>query len=673
VRSKALAAGLSLSLAVPASTARAADKPLDIYWIDVEGGAATLIVTPAGESVLIDAGNPGGRDAGRIHKVATEVAGLKRIDHLLLTHFHVDHFGGVAELAKLMPIGTLHERDLARAPEGEQRQATLEPYKTAAVERRQLVKAGPLALRQAGATPLQLEVLGADGRFESAAAGVENPACRASIAKGPDPSDNRNSVVTRLRFGSFRFFDGGDLTWQNERDLVCPKDRVGPVDVFQIEHHGSDTSNNPVLVRSVQPSVVVFNNGPRKGGEPDSFAVVQSLPSVQAIYQVHRSVRWPAANTPAADRIANEPEECAGNYIKLSVEPDGKRYTLEVPSTRHGQSYATRAAADVARAAGRVEVVAREADRRVDVAIDGAPFTAYLWPESQAKHVLWPIRTAKGTEVTRGYPLAPRVGDKVDHPHHVGLWLNYGEVNGADFWGNPGGFGKQDTTRHGSIVHKKIVEAKSGDVGKLTVAADWVMPDGSVALEETTAFAFSALPDGRLIERTTTLRAKSAVHFKDTKEGMFGLRVARWLEQPASPKEKGAVIGKDYKPMPSAPLDNTGVTGLYRSSEGKTGDDVWGSRARWMTLAGKTGDEDVVIAILDHPKNPGAPTYWHARGYGLFAVNPFGWKDFTNGREELNFSLKAGESAVFRYAVAVLSGAFSEARAEELYKSFSKK
>lgn len=671
MRSKTTAI-LSLAFLALAAAARTADKPLEIYWIDVEGGAATLIVTPAGESVLIDAGNPGGRDAARIHKVASEVAGLKRIDHLLVTHFHRDHFGGVAELAKLMPVGLLHERDLAQAPDGERGQTELEPYKTAAVERRTRVKPGALPLRQAGATPVLLEVLGSDGRFETPATGRDNAACRVQRPKAPDPSDNRNSVVTRLRFGAFRFFDGGDLTWQAEADLVCPKDRVGPVDVFQIDHHGLDNSNNPVLVRSLQPSVVVINNGPRKGGEPGSFAAVQATPSVRAIYQVHRSVRWPASNTAAA-LIANEAEDCAASYIKLSVEPDGRRYSVEVPSTGHRQSYATRASADVARVSGRVELLAREAERRVDVSIDGAPFTAYLWPESQAKHVLWPIRTAKGTEITRGYPLAPRVGDKVDHPHHVGLWLNYGEVNGADFWGNPGGFGKQNPARHGRIAHRKILEAKGGDVGRLQVAADWVMPDGSVVLEETTAFAFAPLPDGRLIERTTTLRAKTAVAFKDTKEGMFGLRVARWLEQPAGPKEKGAVVGKDYRPTPSAPLDNTGVTGLYRSSEGKTGDEVWGTRARWMTLAGKTGDEDGVIAILDHPKNPAAPAYWHARGYGLFALNPFGWKDFTSGKEQLNFSLGPGQSATFRYAVAVLSGPFNEARVEELSKSFSKK
>jgi beta-lactamase superfamily II metal-dependent hydrolase len=668
VRIKTLALTTTLLAAAPA--ARPADKPLDVYWIDVEGGAATLIVTPAGESVLIDAGNPGGRDAARIHKVATEAAGLKRIDHLLLTHFHVDHFGGVAELARLMPVGVLHERDLEKAPEGERGQASLAPYKTAAVERRAAVKAGALPLRQAGGVPLALEVLGADGRFEGQAAARDNPACRVQRSQGPDASDNRNSVVTRLRFGTFRFFDGGDLTWQNEADLVCPKDRVGPVDVFQIEHHGSDTSNNPALVRTLAPSIVVINNGPRKGGEPASFAAVQATPSVQAVYQVHRSLRFPGSNT-LKERIANEEEDCAANFIKLSVEPDGRRYTMWVPATGHRQSYATRAAADVA--AARVEVVPREAERRVDVSVDGLPFTAYLWPDSQAKHVLWPIRTAKGNEVTRGWPLAPKVGEKVDHPHHVGLWLNYGEVNDVDFWGNPGSYGKPNPARHGRIEHKRIVEAKGGETGRLSVAADWLMPDGKVVLEEATAFVFSALPDGRMIERTTTLRAKGSVVFKDTKEGMFGLRVARSLEQPAGPTEKGAVVGKDYKPTPSAPFDNTGVTGLYRSSEGKTGDDVWGTRARWMTLAGKASGEDVVIAILDHPKNPGAPTHWHARGYGLFSVNPLGQKDFSSGKQELNFTLEAGQSAVFRYAVAVLSGAFSETRAEELYQGFSKK
>jgi hypothetical protein len=325
-------------------------------------------------------------------------------------------------------------------------------------------------------------------------------------------------------------------------------------------------------------------------------------------------------------------------------------------------------------AAERVTVSVKEAERRVDVAIDGAPFTAYLWPESLAKPVLWPIRTAQGTEITRGYPLAPKAGERADHPHHVGLWLNYGDVNGADFWGNPGSLAaSRNPERLGRIAHRKIVEARGGDTGKLSVTADWLMPDGAVVLEESTSFVFRPVDGGRLIERATTLRATRAVLFKDTKEGMFGLRVARALEHPADAKEKGVVLGADLRPSPQAPLDNTGITGMYTSSDGKTGDAVWGTRARWVALSGRAGGEDVVIAILDHPANPGAPTHWHARGYGLFAANPLGQRDFSNGSLELNFSLETGDSATFRYGVAILPGRLDAARAEKLFKEFAKR
>jgi hypothetical protein len=506
--------------------------------------------------VLIDAGNPGGRDAGRIHKVATEVAGLKRIDHLLLTHFHVDHFGGVAELAKLMPIGTLHERDLARAPEGEQRQATLEPYKTAAVEKRELVKAGPLALRQAGATPLQLEVLGRDGRFESAAAGGENPACRRSIAKGPDPSDNRNSVGRGCASARSASSTAGTSRGRTSATSCVPRIALGPSTCSR-SSTTAPTQQQPGAGPLSAAEGRRLQQRPSQRRRAGSFAAVQSLPSVQAIYQVHRSVRWPAANTPGG---GPDRERAGGvrRQLHQALGRAGRKALLAGSAVDQArQSYATRAAADVARAAGRVEVVAREPTAGVDVAIDGAPFTAYLWPSRRPSTCCGRSAPPKGTEVTRGYPARPAVGDKVDHPppRRPVAQLRRGQRRGL--LGQPrAASAKQDTTRHGAIVHKKIVEAKSGDVGKLTVAADWVMPDGSVALEETTAFAFQALPDGRLIERTTTLRAKSAVHFKDTKEGMFGLRVARWLEQPASPKEKGAVIGKDYKPIALRPLDN---------------------------------------------------------------------------------------------------------------------
>jgi len=338
---KAIVAG---ALVLAAATASPAQRGLEIYWVDVEGGGATLIVTPARESVLIDTGFPGARDAHRIHRVATQAAGLSRIDHVIVTHFHIDHFGGLAELARLMPVGTLHERHLASAPEGERAQPQLEAYKALAVERRAVVRAGDrLTLKQAlGTAPLQLEILGANAQFVAPRGAVDNAACRGLSTKDPDPSDNKNSVVSLLSYGPFRFFHGGDLIWAAEADLACPRDRVGgAVDLYQANHHASDRSNNPVLLQTLRPSVVVVNNGPRKGGEAGALAALASQKSIRAVYQMHKSLRVPEGNTDPA-RIANEDESCAGYFIKLSVDPKGRSYTMWVPPTGHRQRYATR-------------------------------------------------------------------------------------------------------------------------------------------------------------------------------------------------------------------------------------------------------------------------------------------------------------------------------------------
>ena len=196
------------------------------------------------------------------------------------------------------------------------------------------------------------------------------------------------------------------------------------------------------------------------------------------------------------------------------------------------------------------------------------------------------------------------------------------------------------------------------------------MPGGAVALEETTRFSFRADAVSRTIDRVTTLAAKGKVTFRDTKEGMLGIRVARALEQPADKPE--VFTDATGKPTAVPVLDNTGVTGLYTSSEGLKGDAVWGTRARWMALSGHVGDEDVVLLLLDHPKNPGYPTYWHARGYGLFAANPFGPKAFSNGKEaERPFSIEAGQPAVFRHRLAILPGPFSAEKAEAAWKAFA--
>jgi beta-lactamase superfamily II metal-dependent hydrolase len=341
---RVLSSVLALLAAAAALNAAPTERGLDIYWVDVEGGGATLVVTPARESVLIDTGFPGDRDALRIHRVASQVAALERIDHVIVTHFHIDHFGGLARLSRLMPIGTLHERYLNDAPERERAQPELEPYRSLAVGRRSVVKPGervPLA-QAPGAAPLRLEFLGASGQFVAAAKDRQNAACRTATTREPDASDNRNSVVSLVTFGRFRFFDGGDLTWMAEADLVCPRDRVGgPVDVYQTNHHASDSSNNPVLLGTLRPVVAVVNNGPRKGGEPGTLAALASLRGLRAVYQLHRSLRAPEGNT-RPDRIANADESCDAHFIKLSVAPDGERYTLWVPSTGHRESYRTR-------------------------------------------------------------------------------------------------------------------------------------------------------------------------------------------------------------------------------------------------------------------------------------------------------------------------------------------
>ncbi len=318
-----------------------------------------------------------------------------------------------------------------------------------------------------------------------------------------------------------------------------------------------------------------------------------------------------------------------------------------------------------------VEVKPLPADRRVDVLVDGKPFTSYVWPERVSKPILYPIRTARGTIVTRGFPLDPRPGERVDHTHQAGYWFTFGDVDGVDFWGNSEAIPAAERAKMGVIRQREVVAAHGGaGRGDLEVRADWVMPGGAVALEETTRFSFRADARSRTIDRVTTLTTKGRVTFRDTKEGMLGLRVARGLEQPADKPE--VFTDAAGKPTPVPVLDNTGVTGAFTSSEGLKGDAVWGTRARWMALAGRVGDEDVVLLLLDHPKNPGYPTYWHARGYGLFAANPFGPKAFSNGKEaERPFSIAAGQSAAFRHRLAILPGPFSADEAEAVWKEFA--
>jgi len=317
-----------------------------------------------------------------------------------------------------------------------------------------------------------------------------------------------------------------------------------------------------------------------------------------------------------------------------------------------------------------VRVVKNEASRRVDVFVDGQPFTSYVWPEKLKVPVLYPLRTAQGTIVTRGFPLEPRPGERVDHPHHAGLWLNYGKVNGVDFWNNSITLPPEQQTKMGTVVHRRITRASGGkDRGQLDVEMDWVMPDGKPILREATTFVFHAGPSLRSVDRVTTLTAlDKPVLFHDDKEGMLGLRVRRELEQPSS--EPLVFTDASGRPTNVKVMDNNGVTGLYRSSEGKSGDAVWGTRARWTMLTGKVDQEPIALVIFDHPNNTGFPTYWHARGYGLFAANPLGQEVFSNGKEKLDFTLDPKQSVTFRYRLLILSGPTTPDQVETQYRRF---
>lgn len=318
-----------------------------------------------------------------------------------------------------------------------------------------------------------------------------------------------------------------------------------------------------------------------------------------------------------------------------------------------------------------VSVVDRPADRRVDVLIDGRPFTSYIYPASLQKPVLYPIRTSRGTLVTRGFPLEPRPGERTDHPHHVGHWFNYGDVNGYDFWGHSDATPVENKPKMGTIVHTAVTHVAGGARrGELSVTADWVVPDGSVLLREQTQFFFSGGPDRRVVDRITTWTATNQpVTFKDTKEGAFGIRVARALEHPSKEPELFVSASGQKETVPR--LDNTGVTGRYIGSDGKTGEAVWGTRGPWMGLTGVVDKEPVTLAIFDHPSNHGYPTYWHARGYGLFAANPLGQQGFDPKRPPATLTLRPGESITFRYRILVRDGELTADQLKKEYERFT--
>jgi beta-lactamase superfamily II metal-dependent hydrolase len=344
-----LVLALALPLLLFTGTSQAADaaRGLDIYFIDTEGGAATLLVTPAGESILIDCGNPGARDAGRIHKVATEQAGLKAIDHLIITHWHTDHYGGAGPLAKLMPIKNFYDHGIPEtlAEDPKNFPLLIQAYKEASGGKSKRLKAGDLLTfkEKEGTPPLRMHCLcGSGDVVDEPAKARDNPIAREHKPMPVDTTDNARSLGFRVQYGEFRFLNLGDLTWNIEYKLVHPSDKIGPVDVYQATHHGLEISNNPVVIKTVRPRVAVFCNGTRKGCHPSVVATLRRLPETPAIYQLHKNLGSGPAENADPEFIANADEKCQGESIKLAVAPDGKSYTVTVGSKGKPRKYETR-------------------------------------------------------------------------------------------------------------------------------------------------------------------------------------------------------------------------------------------------------------------------------------------------------------------------------------------
>lgn len=301
-----------------------------------------------------------------------------------------------------------------------------------------------------------------------------------------------------------------------------------------------------------------------------------------------------------------------------------------------------------------VKLVRSPAENKIDIIIGGKAFTSFLYPDTLEKPVLFPLIAANGTVVTRGFPLSPKPDEPIDHPHHIGLWFNFENVNGLDFWNNSYAIPADKKKQYGWIRTDKIVQLSDGKTGTLVYHANWTNQQKEILLEEGTRFEFSGTENQRTITRTTTLIAKTDVVFNDAKDGMLGLRLAHELQMPTTEDQK-FTDNKGNVTIVKGGTDHI-ANGNYLTSAGKTGNDAWSTRGVWCKVYAKMGADSVSIAIIDHPKNPNYPTFWHARGYGLFAANPLGEKIFTNGKSEKNLSLKKGESVTFRYRVVISSG-----------------
>jgi len=303
----------------------------------------------------------------------------------------------------------------------------------------------------------------------------------------------------------------------------------------------------------------------------------------------------------------------------------------------------------------KVKLEKDDAKRKVDVLIDGKLFTSYQYPQNIEKPFLSPIYAPGGSVITRGFPLEVRKGERVDHPHHIGLWFNHGNVNGLDFWNNSSAIPAEKKDTYGHISVQKVSVAEVGMNGVIEVVSNWDDNKGNTLLVEKTTYIFSGDKSSRTIDHISTLTAANGlVTITDNKEGLFAIRVDRAFEMPSSE----SLIFTDDKGNPTTvpATDNTGVTGMYTSSSGLKGDAVWGTRNSWVVLSGVKDNMPISFGIFDNPKNPGYPAYAHARGYGLFSVNNLGQNAYDPKQEKVVYKLAKGETMTLRHRFYVQSG-----------------
>ncbi len=321
--------------------------------------------------------------------------------------------------------------------------------------------------------------------------------------------------------------------------------------------------------------------------------------------------------------------------------------------------------------AQRVELVRKDGEKRIDITVDGKPFTSYRWDERIMRPVLYPILSSGGSFITRGFPFETRDGDTVDHPHQVGCSFSYGNVNGIDFWNSSTFRSAEEMKRMGKIQHSAIVSITSGiAVGELVTTAKWIKPDGSTVLDERTTYTFHASGAHRWIDRETKLTANfEDVTFGDSKEGLFAIHLASELEQNDQIKVKVTTASGVISDRDRANI----LSGVYSNSKGlNTEKNIWGTLGNWALVSGSIGREKITVVMFAHPSNVNFPSRLMVRGYGLLALNPFGQKQFDAQLSERNFVVKRGGSITFRHRLLIASDALSQSAVEKEYKRFAK-